>query len=694
MTVGALLVAYARLIPAAGTILLAFGIWRRGGASLHPLSLALLLLLAVVLRRLQFTVTKYTTVSFLMVAAVGGAIVAGPETAGLGLLLGAVGCDWLLLRKDFRLAWINAGREVLALLAAFGVYLWVATGFGTSTATSGADAVPALALFFVAHFVVSRGLLYFSLLVRNKLLPEERALILRAELLTYASGAIAVAVIVAALQLLGWSGTALIAMVLGFAGLLLKRIVQESVGAEELNAILAMEEVVSSDREMAEAIGRIEALAYRLVDWNALRITRIHDGRAAVVYRNDRGWLLVPEAPSLDGQRLRETALSSGAPVVLRDARRDARVERPRAEARSALVMPLRFGDRAVGLLEVEHAEPGTYGDREVALMRRVANQVATTLHIHDLRQPLLQTVARVAHELETLTESAKTLRSGGEDVLRTCSAIAQGAAEEASQVQAGLEMTQLMLEATGRVAADAREAAGTSRSATEMAATNRDKIAGAIERLVGAKAFIGDSAAHIAGLGASTTQIGEFVSFVAQIADQTNLLALNAAIEAARAGSHGRGFAVVAEEVRSLAVESRKASDEAGALLRKFDAQMRQVAKQMASGESQVADVEQLAEASRGALEQIVHGTAQAAQRAQRIASVSEDQQADFAMLLDRVARVSEIAARNRLGAQQLAGSASAQASALRELEGVVHALRELATGLEVQTQRITNNS
>jgi methyl-accepting chemotaxis protein len=148
----------------------------------------------------------------------------------------------------------------------------------------------------------------------------------------------------------------------------------------------------------------------------------------------------------------------------------------------------------------------------------------------------------------------------------------------------------------------------------------------------------------------------------------------------------------VVAEEVRTLAEESRRASDEAGEILLRFEAQMRSVSQQMASGQALVADVEQLSGASRGALEQIVQSTAQSARGAQRIAATSSEQEGEFTVLLDRVARVSEIAGRNRVGAEQVTSSAVDQAEALRGLEGAINGLREVVTSLNDLAHRITN--
>jgi methyl-accepting chemotaxis protein len=75
-------------------------------------------------------------------------------------------------------------------------------------------------------------------------------------------------------------------------------------------------------------------------------------------------------------------------------------------------------------------------------------------------------------------------------------------------------------------------------------------------------------AAASVAELKVAIEQIQAVVSLISDVAGQTNLLALNATIEAARAGAAGRGFAVVASEVKSLSVETQKATNEIGATI------------------------------------------------------------------------------------------------------------------------------
>ena len=684
---------YGRAIATLGSVALLATLARTDDWMSWTIGLGVVFGAAVVLRAFQIPLTKYSSLSLLSFVAIAGAFIVGAPAAGLALYAGIFFTDWLLIRKTAQAAWINAGREVLALLAAYGFFA-AAVALSSAEYTSGlsADEIPAAFVFLLSYFLISRALLYFTLLFRDKLLAEEKSLILRYEVIGFAASGAAVGIVLLTITGLEWWGWVVVAVVLVPCGLLLKRILEESITAEELNKIHAMEQVVTSNVNLAEAFHRIERLANRLVDWRDFKIWRLQQGGLRLVYSNGEGLLAEPREPGPDGARLRRLALDGGAPVVVTDAHRDPRVERARPGVQSVAIIPLRFGERNVGLLELEHHKRGTYAAKEAELIRRFANQLATTLHINDLRQPLLEAVARVSGQLETLNQSARALRGGGEGVARNIAEISRGIVEESEQVGRSLEVTQSLHDATAGVARDGNDAARASQRATRIATDHRETIGTAIERLVGAKGFVRESSTQIDGLSKTTRRITEFIAVIRELADQTNLLALNAAIEAARAGEQGKGFAVVADEVRKLAEQSAHASDSAGDIVLGFEEQMRRIALQMERGQAMVSDVETLSETALEALDLIVESTAASSERAQRIALTSRDQEHEFSRLRERVARIAEISRRNREGAENVTASAKDQASALRELEGATHELRNVAVYLSDLTRRITS--
>ncbi len=119
--------------------------------------------------------------------------------------------------------------------------------------------------------------------------------------------------------------------------------------------------------------------------------------------------------------------------------------------------------------------------------------------------------------------------------------------------------------------------------AASEQASANVQSVASATEELAGSVSEIarqvhessriaGDAVqqasrtdSRINALSQAAGRIGDVVKLISAVAEQTNLLALNATIEAARAGEAGRGFAVVAQEVKALAAQTAKATDEIG---------------------------------------------------------------------------------------------------------------------------------
>ncbi|WP_372096782.1 methyl-accepting chemotaxis protein [Tistrella mobilis] len=255
--------------------------------------------------------------------------------------------------------------------------------------------------------------------------------------------------------------------------------------------------------------------------------------------------------------------------------------------------------------------------------------------------------VTRVAGIVSTLSGAAEQVRGSADALSRTAeeqsgrsTAVAAAAEQATANVQTVATAAEELSASVREVGARTAETADVSRAAVDEAGTTDNTVQ---------------------DLATNAQKIGDVIELIQQIAAQTNLLALNATIEAARAGEAGKGFAVVAAEVKNLANQTARATEEIQVQIDAATNATGRTVDAIRSISGTIGKVGALTTAVASAVEEQVSATAEIARNTQQASAGTSEVLRAIAGIADAAGQTGQAAAEMNTAAGELAGQTRA---------------------------------
>jgi methyl-accepting chemotaxis protein len=280
--------------------------------------------------------------------------------------------------------------------------------------------------------------------------------------------------------------------------------------------------------------------------------------------------------------------------------------------------------------------------------------------------------------QIRTLVEGAAVLGSASSQIVTSTAQLASSAAESAAAVNETTTTVEEVRQTAHMASEKAQLVAGTAQRAAQISQQGRkstEDMTGGIDRI---RQQMGAIGASMMRLSEQSHAIAQVIATVEDLAAQSNLLAVNAAMEAAKAGDAGNGFGIVAQEVKSLAEQSRQATNQVRTIL--ADIQKAASAAVLATeegGKAVESGAGQTAVA-RDAIRTLFDSVTESAQAATQIAASSQQQLVGVDQVGHAMGSILEASNQNVASAKQLE-------SAARELDELGQRLKRAVERYEL---------
>lgn len=274
---------------------------------------------------------------------------------------------------------------------------------------------------------------------------------------------------------------------------------------------------------------------------------------------------------------------------------------------------------------------------------------------------------------LTSISNAATNLSSAAAEILAATTQQASGASEQSAAISQTTTTVEEVKTSAEQAAMRAQDVATASQRTVEVARSGQSSVQATIESMSMIKERVEGISENLLALSDQTQQIGEIIATVNEIASQSNMLALNASVEAARAGEHGKGFAVVATEVRSLAEQSRQATDQIKAILSEIQKATNSTVMATEEGVKGVDRGVQLSMQSREAIEQLAAVINESAQVAAQVVASGQQQQTGIDQISLAMQNINQVTLQSLASTRQAEKSAQGLNDLARQLSEIL---------------------